>query len=154
MWSRILPTIRRTVPSLREPTTNFSILYIWVGRGGALSHRAVCVAGPLSVNIPVSCFVTFKLINCALSGVARAVKCASWFKESKNQDIVNWSLHRGGSRNASKSQCLSACHLVVVERRYPSTHAGKVLLLTPQMECLIKQLSHVLCLAMFLKITN
>ena len=115
MGSRILPTIRRMVPSLREPTTNFSILYIW--GGGALSHRAVCVAGPVSVNIPVSCFVTVKLMNCALSSVAGAVKCASWLKESKNQGIVNWSPHRGGSRNASEGQSLSACYPVVVERR-------------------------------------
>ena len=101
--------------SQSERTYNKLRYSVHLGRR-ALSHRALCVAGPVSVNIPVSCFITFRLINCALSSVAGAVKCASWLKESKNQDIVNWSPHREGSRNASESQCLSACHPVVVKR--------------------------------------
>jgi len=74
--------------SQSERTYNKLQYSVRLGRR-VLSHRALCVAGPVSVNIPVSCFITFRLINCALSSVAGAVKCASWLKESKNQDIVN-----------------------------------------------------------------
>ena len=43
---------------------------------------------------------------------------------------------------------------MIVESNYLSTYAGKVLLLTPWTECLMKDLSPVLLLLLFLKITD